>query len=844
SPDDRDLLSAGRSQARYNGEKDSSSRRNGFGRSNRSVPATVKRRLRFNSGDGRRHHRAEEKRPSKGRTISREQGNGGMEKMDFARQNDDEYMTKHDGRRLQQEYKCEFRKEKDEEVGGGWEKSKLGDDGKSIVDFKRYVSFYFMNFPPLLPNFFLRKGFEVCGMLEDVFVAKKTNRYGEPYGFVKFSNVKDVSKFTKALNAVWFGNYRVNASVALFNRRHNAEEVSRPAKEKVVKMKGVVQPTTKDGLLVSPQPTLPNVGEVVPSEPVSILEKDGVGISNGVRVGEIVVRLGDSQERGARETVRKTRGGMKPVEVKQPLEVAQENKCKVLVRKYQSRSDDVEWVQNGLVATILTGEAVPVVQNRLYDAGFGDLAIIPVGADKVFIRSLEGVDVLSIMNGAKEFFKLVFSHWIRWDQDVTPYQRGAWVRLYGVSLHPWNVNFFKLCVFECGRFLRMDSCSADKDRLDYARVLIATPNLDIINRDEIVLVDGTQVEVKIVEEWGYAMGEDTCLFDEECESDTQHSENGEGLVDPEARRNIDLLVERFTEGLEKDNCDVFPDQGAEVLIGKSEDNQLIAKVDEEDEVRVAINSNSSSASVESVCRKGHLGEPEDQALGKNVSTQKLEHKKRISSPKEDSVPGRCVGIMSRCKRTNSCPPKVSRSIISGPWSLEWLHDHNLGDAGVIFSGCKRVRKGVHIGGRHHKGRPSGPRKSKEGGPLRHPFHSIKKVARMPSNDRRDVLKVLKKSIRRRRGGDEVNRSCSVRRRASLDESSSSASVNNDWKNWVAMQGTEQMAVDDVWGIGKAIGVKFKGDNVNMFRVLSRAGKGKKESSCSQQGGGARYESVC
>ncbi|XP_045831090.1 uncharacterized protein LOC123922415 [Trifolium pratense] len=30
-----------------------------------------------------------------------------------------------------------------------------------------------------------------------------------------------------------------------------------------------------------------------------------------------------------------------------------------------------------------------------------------------------------------------------------------------------------------------------------------------------------------------------------------------------------------------------------------------------------------------------------------------------------------------------------------------------------------------------------------------------------------------------------------------------------------------MAVNDVWGIGKAIGVKFKGDNVNMFNLLSR-----------------------
>ncbi|MCI66865.1 sulfate transporter, partial [Trifolium medium] len=51
-------------------------------------------------------------------------------------------------------------------------------------------------------------------------------------------------------------------------------------------------------------------------------------------------------------------------------------------------------------------------------------------------------------------------------------------------------------------FLRADSCSVDKYRLDFARVLIATPDLDIVNRVERILVDGVLVEIKIVEEWG------------------------------------------------------------------------------------------------------------------------------------------------------------------------------------------------------------------------------------------------------------------------------------------------------------------------------------------------------
>ncbi|MCI60251.1 DUF4283 domain protein, partial [Trifolium medium] len=58
-------------------------------------------------------------------------------------------------------------------------------------------------------------------------------------------------------------------------------------------------------------------------------------------------------------------------------------------------------------------------------------------------------------------------------------------------------------------FLRADNCSADKDRLDFARVLIATPELEIVKRVETVLVEGTPVEIKIVEEWGYALGDDT-----------------------------------------------------------------------------------------------------------------------------------------------------------------------------------------------------------------------------------------------------------------------------------------------------------------------------------------------
>ncbi|MCI55620.1 sulfate transporter, partial [Trifolium medium] len=64
------------------------------------------------------------------------------------------------------------------------------------------------------------------------------------------------------------------------------------------------------------------------------------------------------------------------------------------MKSYRTKSDEVEWARNGIVATVHNGEVIPVVQNRIVDAGFKDLVLVPMGADKVFVRSSEGVDAM------------------------------------------------------------------------------------------------------------------------------------------------------------------------------------------------------------------------------------------------------------------------------------------------------------------------------------------------------------------------------------------------------------------------------------------------------------------
>jgi hypothetical protein len=76
--------------------------------------------------------------------------------------------------------------------------------------------FYFSNFPENLGFVDLRKGLEVCGILDDVYVSRYRNNQGLRYGFAKFLKVKDVEKLRKALNSIQFWELRLFANIAKY----------------------------------------------------------------------------------------------------------------------------------------------------------------------------------------------------------------------------------------------------------------------------------------------------------------------------------------------------------------------------------------------------------------------------------------------------------------------------------------------------------------------------------------------------------------------------------------------------------------------------------------------------
>ena len=638
-----------------------------------------------------------------------------------------------------------------------------------------FVSFYFTNVPENISYISLRRGFEVCGILEDVYLAKKRNVNGGVFGFVRYGNVKDFDKLLKALNNVWFGDWRVVAKVASFDRLGNK-----------------------------------NHGEGVKGESDNkkVLDVGGEGVKNHVRRGKytevdnVTVRESDvgAEAVGRAEVVLKAvegihlkEGAAVYTQVGRQVQRGENGITQVYIPKYTSSVSDMSWAAKGVVVSVLSGDAIPVLQRRIFDAGFVNLAIIPMGADKVFLRSLDDVDVSITLSEAANFFNNFFSKPLRWNKDKLVHERGAWVRIYGVPLHAWNYDFFKLCVYDCGRLLRLDDITLDRDRFDYARILVATNSLDVIKQEASIVVDGVPLEFKIIEEWGYSVGEDLCLVDDEASQADDRFEMPEDFDTGFGGRDVDELVNTLSAAWKK------------------EDEAHHLKPSSPVSASVKEPSHSSFASPVSVHVEAPLLVSEAKSTPAQVCDNvcKADHMSRKFLIDDNKV----------VKRTSSCPPGRVRATTSGPWSLDWVQrakSLSTGGASKSKNGGAKKSAGVQRAA-----------KKKGGGYLRHGAQSLKRIARLSESDRREVLRALRRTTKHRRAVSGASKPKASSKAASPN-CTSQTSVNNDWNNWLMLHGNDKVRSEDVCDIGRAVGLNFTRDKNNMFDVLSGVGRNNRE----------------
>jgi len=161
-----------------------------------------------------------------------------------------------------------------------------------------------------------------------------------------------------------------------------------------------------------------------------------------------------------------------------------------------------------------------------------------------------------------------------------------------------------------------------------------------------------------------------------------------------------------------------------------------------------------------------------------------------------------VSCLAKVKRTTSCALGRVHSATSSPWSLEWVNRQKHFAEVMVSMKSNVINKSSFS---------SAPRvsKKKSGGYLRNCAQNLKHIARLFDKDRKEIVRALRRTSKQRREVSDVSKAKVISNEGS-SHSDSQSSVNNDWKNWLVLHGNDKVIVDDVWGIGKEVRLKFKG----------------------------------
>lgn len=88
-----------------------------------------------------------------------------------------------------------------------------------------------------------------------------------------------------------------------------------------------------------------------------------------------------------------------------------------------------------------------------------------------------------------------------------------------------------------------------RKHFDFARVLIVMSSLDVVNMVDKILVYSVLIEIKIIDEWRFNLGEDDCMFEEDDGSKSSYSYHADVQGDLEAGNHVDILVDKIVEEL-------------------------------------------------------------------------------------------------------------------------------------------------------------------------------------------------------------------------------------------------------------------------------------------------------
>jgi hypothetical protein len=174
----------------------------------------------------------------------------------------------------------------------------------------------------------------------------------------------------------------------------------------------------------------------------------------------------------------------------------------VPILKVPVNEDLCRELRGSVVGTLARENDVRRIQIVLFMEGYSSIVVSHMGGNMALLRSPMAGDVERLLKSKKECLKYFFSEIKPWNPGLLAVQRETWVQVYGIPVHIWGENLFKLIGNRFGAFLDFDEETARMVRFDVARIKILTSTGALINTVLKIEVEGVCFNLWLVEERG------------------------------------------------------------------------------------------------------------------------------------------------------------------------------------------------------------------------------------------------------------------------------------------------------------------------------------------------------
>ncbi|KAL8510255.1 hypothetical protein ACS0TY_017171 [Phlomoides rotata] len=311
---------------------------------------------------------------------------------------------------------------------------------------KDCVTFFFTNFPVTCNLSSLRNRFNEIATVKDLFIPYRRDKKGKPFGFVRFSGNINTPQVEGSLNNTWFGSYKLRANISKF------------ARKEATKHRNVKRGSAEGSM--------------------------GIGTLGAARV----------------ESKSYLQAVCAKAERKSDQEQPIDDSNKFVGITYKSSEEDRELLSRCFTGQLKLEFNWPDVHADIQQASEGRFHIKYRGGDLVFLHPFEDKDInradLETINKWFEFLE-------PWCEKDIHNIRLVWTSWYGIPMHAWNKNFFRLVSLKFGKMIKIDESTLEKLNVHRARILIRTSTPEITRGAFPVWVDERKyfIRVREEEEW-------------------------------------------------------------------------------------------------------------------------------------------------------------------------------------------------------------------------------------------------------------------------------------------------------------------------------------------------------